>query len=141
VTVAVLDSVRTDPKYDMREEHHFYKEWFSGTGNGGQNRNKHQNCLRLYHLPTGIVQTIQGKSRTSNETQAMKELLKTLENMKTNQVQTDLNDDRQEKVGSGMRADKMRTYRFQDNQVNDHVSNKSTTCKKVMRGHFDDLWT
>jgi peptide chain release factor 1 len=140
VTVAVLEDIKSDPRYDMRDEEHFYKEWFSGTGNGGQHRNKHQNSLRLYHTPTGLLTTEQGKSRTSNEATAMKRMNKMLDEMKYGASQNDLNDDRQSKIGSGMRADKIRTYRFQDDQVNDHQTGKKTTCKRIMRGHFDDLW-
>lgn len=140
VTVAVIDHATHDPRYDLREEHHFYKEWFSGTGKGGQHRNKHQNSLRLCHLPTGLVTTVQGKSRTSNETEAFKSLNNKLDLLKDNSSSTKENDDRKSGIGSGMRADKIRTYRFQDDQVNDHQTNKKTTCKKIMRGYFDDLW-
>ena len=43
-------------------------------------------------------------------------------------------------VGSGMRGDKKRTYRFQDDRVLDHVTNKRAKCSRVMRGHFELLW-
>lgn len=50
-------------------------DWFSGTGKGGQHRNKHQNCLRLKHLPTGIQVTSQGhRDRPSNERDAIEKL-------------------------------------------------------------------
>lgn len=39
-----------------------------------------------------------------------------------------------------MRADKIRTYRFQDDQVKDHQTGKSASAKKVMAGRFDLLW-
>ena len=43
-------------------------------------------------------------------------------------------------IGSGMRGDKRRTYRFQDDAVVDHVTGKSTTCKQFMRGDIERLW-
>lgn len=43
-------------------------------------------------------------------------------------------------VGSGMRADKIRTYRFQDDQVIDHISSKTAKAEKVMKGKFHLLW-
>ena len=50
-------------------------DWFSGTGAGGQHRNKHQNCLRLKHLPTGIQVTAQNhRDRPSNERLAIEKL-------------------------------------------------------------------
>ncbi len=47
---------------------------------------------------------------------------------------------RKAQVGSGMRGDKRRTYRFQDNTVADHVTGCSARCSDVMRGGFDRLW-
>ena len=43
-------------------------------------------------------------------------------------------------VGSGMRGDKRRTYRFQDNSVTDHETGKSARADKVLNGNFDLLW-
>jgi protein subunit release factor B len=46
--------------------------WFSGTGAGGQHRNKHQNCIRIKHNATGIIKTGQGsRSREANTKAAM----------------------------------------------------------------------
>lgn len=47
---------------------------------------------------------------------------------------------RKAQVGSGMRGDKIRTYRFQDDQVQDHISGKRGSVKKVLSGNFDLLW-
>ena len=48
--------------------------------------------------------------------------------------------DRKQQVGSGMRGDKIRTYRFQDDTVKDHNSGKSATVSKVLRGYFELMW-
>jgi protein subunit release factor A len=48
--------------------------------------------------------------------------------------------DRKQQVGSGMRGDKIRTYRFQDDVVKDHVTDKTASVKKVLAGNFDLLW-
>ena len=48
--------------------------------------------------------------------------------------------DRRQQVGSGMRGDKIRTYRFQDDVVKDHVTDSSASVKKVLAGNFDLLW-
>lgn len=47
---------------------------------------------------------------------------------------------RSTQIGSGMRGDKRRTYRFQDNAVTDHVTGRTARCHDVMRGMFDRLW-
>lgn len=48
--------------------------------------------------------------------------------------------DRKQQVGSGMRGDKIRTYRFQDDVVKDHNSDRTATVSKVMKGYFDLMW-
>lgn len=50
------------------------------------------------------------------------------------------NSTRAAQVGSGMRGDKRRTYRFQDDAVVDHVSGKAARCTDILRGHMDRLW-
>jgi protein subunit release factor A len=47
---------------------------------------------------------------------------------------------RRQQIGSGMRGDKRRTYRFQDDVVVDHVTGKSMQASKVMRGQMNNLW-
>ena len=51
-----------------------------------------------------------------------------------------LSRDRKEQVGSGMRGDKIRTYRFQDDIVQDHNTGKRSSVKKIMSGNFDLIW-
>ena len=60
--------------------------------------------------------------------------------MVKNQYNNSIASDRKQQVGSGMRGDKIRTYRFQDDVVKDHVTNKSNSVKKVLGGNFDLLW-
>lgn len=115
-------------------------EWYSGTGSGGQHRNKHQNSCRMTHVPTGITVTSQCRSRQNS----YKECRTTIENIiKTNlqkKFEQEISLDRKYKVGSGMRGDKVWTYRFQDDIVQDHNTNKKSTCKKVLNGNFELLW-
>lgn len=64
----------------MRELHltkkDFKLEWYSGTGAGGQHRNKHQNCCRLTHIETGIMETGQTeRDRPSNQRRAFEKLV------------------------------------------------------------------
>jgi protein subunit release factor A len=49
-------------------------------------------------------------------------------------------DVRRQQIGSGMRGDKRRTYRFQDNQVVDHVTGKSMQASRAMKGDILKLW-
>jgi peptide chain release factor 1 len=122
------------------EEKDLSISWFSGTGKGGQHRNKHQNSCRLTHIPTGIMVTAQTRSRQNSYQEALVELSKRVKEIKSGEKGKLISAYRKEQVGSGMRGDKIRTYRFQDDQVHDHNSNKYSTCKKVMKGNFEDLW-
>lgn len=140
VTCAVLDNARAQTVYDRRGENDFAYRWFSGTGKGGQHRNKHQNCLELTHVPTGLSQIANGRSRDTNEREAMDKLKTLLDSSRDNQNANDSNFVRANQIGSGMRGDKRRTYRFQDDAVVDHVTGKKSTCKHFMRGDIERLW-
>ena len=61
--------------------------------------------------------------------------------MALNKYNTEVANDRRQQVGSGMRGDKIRTYRFQDDVVKDHLTDKSASVKKVLAGNFDLLWS
>jgi peptide chain release factor 1 len=51
-----------------------------------------------------------------------------------------VNGERADQIGCGSRADKRRTYRFQDGLVTDHETGKTASARKVMRGEMDLLW-
>lgn len=138
VTVAVINGSDLNnhsiPKDDLKIE------WYSGTGSGGQHRNKHQNSCRITHIPTGIVATSQTRSRQNSLAEAMENIQKQVDNIRQNHYNKSIASDRKQQVGSGMRGDKIRTYRFQDDVVKDHVTGKTASTIKVLAGNFDILW-
>ena len=138
VTVAVIESATVTqlqiPKHDINIE------WYSGTGAGGQHRNKHQNSCRITHLPSKVVVTAQCRSRQNSFDQAMSTLQLRLDKEFKKQHANSIASERKQQVGSGMRGDKIRTYRFQDDVVKDHMTNKSASVKRVLAGNFDLLW-
>jgi peptide chain release factor 1 len=140
--VSVIDpaSISSDAKYQKVADEHFRVEWFSGTGKGGQHRNKKQNSCRMIHIPTGIVESRQGRKREDNLRQAREAILRTLQDNQHNHRRKQSQSLKKTQMGSGMRGDKIRTYRFQDDQVLDHQTGKSAKVSKVMRGRFDLLW-
>ena len=120
VTVAVIDSedawtAPTISKNDLKIE------WYSGTGAGGQYRNKHQNSCRITHIPSGIVAKAECRSRQNSLDSAMAELQRRLDHLQERQYNNNIACDRKAQIGSGMRGDKIRTYRFQDDRVHDHM--------------------
>jgi peptide chain release factor 1 len=137
VTVAVIDPTIQKIEY---KESDFKIEWFSGTGAGGQHRNKHQNSCRITHLLTGEVATAQCRSRQDSQNQAKSALLEQLKTKDYREFKSVLDSNRKQQVGSGMRGDKIRTYRFQDDIVKDHITGKQASVKQVLKGNFDLLW-
>lgn len=139
VTVAVIDrdeeiGSSTIPQDDLKIE------WYSGTGAGGQHRNKHQNSCRITHLPSGIVATAQCRSRQNSYEEAMAAIQHRVDTEFKRQYNSNIASNRRQQVGSGMRGDKIRTYRFQDDSVQDHLTNKRANCSSVLKGNFDLLW-
>lgn len=116
-------------------------EWYSGTGAGGQHRNKHQNSCRITHIPSGVVATAQTRSRQNSYNLAVAEIQRQVDEHFNRQYNSTIASTRKNQVGTGMRGDKIRTYRFQDDRVQDHVTGKIASTKKVLSGNFDLLWS
>lgn len=136
VTVSVLSDDAT-PTIDAR----FRVRWFSGTGKGGQYRNKHQNCCELTDIASGMSRTGQSaRSREANYREAETALLNDLEQRQSSKRGKKRNAIRKQQIGSGMRGDKRRTYRFQDDSVVDHITGRQAKASAVMKGAFDLLW-
>jgi peptide chain release factor 1 len=139
VTVAVIDRIEeltssSIPESDLKVE------WYSGTGAGGQHRNKHQNSCRITHIPSSLVATAQTRSRQNSYALAIQNIQKELDTDAKRQYNNNIASTRKDQVGTGMRGDKIRTYRFQDDRVQDHLTGKTASTKKVLAGHFDLLW-
>jgi peptide chain release factor 1 len=98
------------------------------------------NSCRVVHIPTGIVEARQGRKRETNLREAKDAILRRLEQARADQTSEVVSTIRKDQMGTGMRGDKIRTYRFQDDAVIDHNSNKRAKCSKIMKGHFDLLW-
>lgn len=124
----------------MLNENDIRIEWFSGSGAGGQHRNKHQNCCRVIHEPTGLVEARQGRKRESNLREAKAALLDRLEALQSGANSQAMASDRKSQVGSGMRGDKTVTLRFQDDRVQHHVTGKTMKASKFMKGFMNELW-
>ena len=138
VTVAVLDPL--EKRAVQFNERDFRIEWYSGTGAGGQHRNKHQNSCRITHLPSGTVATAQCRSRENSLEEAKSTILERLNNRTLSAQYSARAEDRKSQVGSGERGDKRRTYRFQDDRTKDHETGKEASTTKIMLGNFDLLW-
>jgi peptide chain release factor 1 len=137
VTVAIIDQSTSLIKVSDAD---LKIEWYSGTGAGGQYRNKHQNSCRITHIPTGIMSTSQCRSRQNSYNEARTDIERRVVDLQSRKLLSDVAVDRRSQVGSGMRGDKRRTYRFQDDKVEDHTTGKSARCTQILKGFFDVLW-
>jgi peptide chain release factor 1 len=118
----------------------FTVQTFSGTGKGGQHRNKHQTSVRVIHNPTGITEKRESRSLEKNVDDAMLAVkARIAEDVKNKQFEK-ISKEKKLLFGSGMRGDKIRTYRFQDDIVTDHRTHKTLSVKDVMKGNFQKFY-
>ena len=111
-------------------EEQFIYEWYSGTGKGGQHRNKHQNCCRCIHEPTGIQAVgTSSRSREDNKRAAYITCL--------SRVQAHFHKDKERYLAG---SERIRTYHEPDNRVVDHASGHTDTYTNVVdKGFIDEM--
>ena len=121
-TVAVLPEVDdVEVEINMNEVR---VDVFRSSGNGGQSVNTTDSAVRLTHIPTGIVISMQDeKSQLKNKDKAFKILKAKLYDMEMQAQQAEIAKERKSQVGTGDRSAKIRTYNFPQGRVSDHRIN------------------
>lgn len=139
-TVAVLPEIEESEGIELNPTDLRIDTYRAG-GAGGQHVNKTESAIRITHIPTGIVVTCQDdRSQHKNKAKAMKILRLRLQNLEQEKREVEMSQSRKEQVGTGMRAEKVRTYNFPQNRVTDHQVN--VTLNKLdmfMDGDMDDI--
>jgi len=91
-------------------------------------------------LPTGIKQERDSRSQSKNKIEARSAVDKILDSLLSGEASANQNNERSNMIGSGMRGDKIRTYRFQDDLIIDHVTGNKYNLKQIFRGNMNKLW-
>jgi peptide chain release factor 1 len=114
---------------------------YRSSGPGGQSVNTTDSAVRITHRPTGIVVSMQDeKSQLQNRDKAMRVLRARLYERARAEQQAELAADRRAQVGTGERAEKIRTYNFPEDRVTDHrVGVKVHGVPKLLDGELDEL--
>lgn len=111
-----------------------------GSGAGGQHRNVTESAVKVTHIPTGITAECQNeRSQFRNKKSALEILTARLISMEEEKKQNKINNKRKNQIGKGARGDKIRTYRFQDDIVINHITNKKINLAKILAGNLDLL--
>ena len=112
---------------------------YRSSGPGGQSVNTTDSAVRITHLPTGIVVSMQDeKSQIQNRVKALTVLRSRLLKAAQDAQAAELGDLKRSQLGSGGRSEKIRTYNFKENRVTDHRINLTTyTLDAVLAGDLD----
>jgi peptide chain release factor 1 len=139
ITIAVLpEAEEVDVKINQND---LRIDTFCSSGPGGQSVNTTYSAVRITHMPTGVVVSMQDeKSQIKNREKAMRVLrarLQELEEQKQHEAQAS---ERRSMVGSGDRSEKIRTYNFKENRVSDHrIGLTIHQLDLIMDGALDEI--
>ena len=116
---------------------------YRSTGAGGQCVNTTDSAVRITHMPSGIVVTCQNeRSQLQNKEKCMQMLRTRLYEEERRKQEEELGNERRNKIGTGDRSEKIRTYNYPQNRVTDHrIGYTTKNLDRVMEGNLEDIIT
>lgn len=138
-TVAVLpEASEIDVKID---ESDLQIDVFRSSGPGGQSVNTTDSAVRILHLPTGLVVSMQDeKSQIQNKQKALRVLRARLLKAEQERTAAEQSQMRRGQIGSGDRSEKIRTYNVKENRVTDHrIGLTLYKLDRVLTGELDEI--
>jgi len=139
ITVAILpEAEEVDVQINQND---LRIDTFCSSGPGGQSVNTTYSAVRITHMPTGVVVSMQDeKSQIKNREKAMRVLRARLQEIEEQKQHDALSAERKSMVGSGDRSEKIRTYNFKENRVTDHrIGLTVYQLDQVMEGDLDQF--
>ncbi len=137
-TVAVMPEAE-EIEVDI-DENELKVDVYRSTGPGGQSVNTTDSAVRITHLPTGLVVAMQDeKSQLQNRQKALRVLRARLYELERAKQQAELSEARRSQIGSGERAEKVRTYNYPENRLTDHRIKLTThRLDQILDGDLDE---
>jgi peptide chain release factor 1 len=139
ITVAILpEAEEVDVQINQND---LRIDTFCSSGPGGQSVNTTYSAVRITHMPSGVVVSMQDeKSQIKNREKAMRVLRARLQELEEQKQHDAQSAERKSMVGSGDRSEKIRTYNFKENRVTDHrIGLTVHQLDLVMEGQLDEF--
>ena len=139
-TVAVMPEA-DDIEVAIDEKNDLKIDVYRSTGPGGQSVNTTDSAVRITHLPTGLVVAMQDeKSQLQNRQKALRVLRARLLQRERERQEAELSAARRSQVGTGERAEKIRTYNFPENRLTDHrIKLTAHQLDRILQGELDEF--